>query len=214
MRVQQPVGKKGSLKWIQKSIQCCPELIQPSGLPDIEWLSPLAGDQYAEYRDAAFLDRLGIEHLALALKDFWPARGPQWDALGRTTDGVVLVEAKAHIREFFSSATTASSKSRQKIDQAFASARADLAVTGSVNWADVFYQYANRLTFLWWLHKNGINAHLVFVSFLNDTELDGPQAPETWHAAFAAANYTLGLPSKHKLAKHIHHVMPDIRLIS
>jgi hypothetical protein len=49
---------------------------------NIVWMSPKAGDGYAEYRDQAFLDLLGIKPTKTKLKDFWPNRGPQWDALG------------------------------------------------------------------------------------------------------------------------------------
>ena len=213
MRVEQPIGTKGSLMWLQKSIQNCPELLQPQSLPAIEWLSPVAADSYAEYRDIAFLERMGIGHLSQSLNDFWPKRGPQWDALGRTPEGLVLVEAKAHLKEFFSSPSAASNTSRNQIQRAFVAVQSDLGVQTSVDWSEVFYQYANRLTFLWWLRRNGINAKLLFVSFLNDTELNGPTVAETWHAAFAAADYALGLPSRHQLKKHIHHVMPDVRLI-
>ena len=38
------------------------------------------------------------------LKDFWPPRGPQWDALGRIfKTAYFLVEAKAHVTELISS---------------------------------------------------------------------------------------------------------------
>ncbi|KUJ85192.1 hypothetical protein AVO45_16935 [Ruegeria marisrubri] len=134
-------------------IQCYPDLLQPSGLPTIEWVSPLAEDEYAEYRDEAFLDRLGIGHLTASLKDFWPQRGPQWDALGVTSSGPVLVEAKAHVREFFSPPSQAGQRSRKQIDRAFASVRADLGVGRATDWSELYYQYANRIAFLWWLRE-------------------------------------------------------------
>lgn len=44
----------------------------------IEWMSPVASDQYTEYCDDAFLDRLGVrEELQVPLSDFWPASGPR-----------------------------------------------------------------------------------------------------------------------------------------
>ena len=64
---------------------------------NIEWLSPSIEDGFSEYRDQAFLDLLGIRLEKKKLKDFWPSRGLQWDALGRIKDKVYfLVEAKAH----------------------------------------------------------------------------------------------------------------------
>ena len=84
-RIVQPKGTKGSLKWIQHSINECPEaltspikkIIGGNFEQTIEWLSPKADDDYSEYRDHAFLDLLGIKLSKTKLKDFWPVRGPQ-----------------------------------------------------------------------------------------------------------------------------------------
>ena len=60
----------------------------------IEWLSPLASDNYAEYSDEAFIDLLGGQLSQRKLASFWPKRGPVWDGLGRTDQGhLILVEA-------------------------------------------------------------------------------------------------------------------------
>lgn len=213
MRVIQPEGQRGSLKWIQQAVECCPHLLQPPRLPAVTWVSPRREDGFAEYRDAAFLDRIGLSHLSEALARFWPARGPQWDALGLTARGPVLVEAKAHVQEFFSPPTKAGAASRQRIEAAFRAVQEDLGLRPGVNWAEVYFQYANRLAFLWWLRQQGIDAELVFASFLNDADIGGPEQAETWHAAFAGADYALGLPARHRLSAHVHHVMPDVRRI-
>jgi hypothetical protein len=108
MRVVQPLGTRGSLKWIQRAINerrnllDAPILAEMQSTAEIEWRSPLAIDEDAEYRDAAFLERIGCLQLATSLAKFWPARGPQWDALGLTNRReAILVEAKAHIDEIF-----------------------------------------------------------------------------------------------------------------
>ena len=104
-RIIQPKGTKGSLKWIQEIVNSNPRVldnpikkfISKDKKQNIEWLSPKADDDYAEYRDQAFPDLLGIKLTQTKLKDFWPAQGPQWDALGRLNDrAYFLVEAKAH----------------------------------------------------------------------------------------------------------------------
>jgi hypothetical protein len=111
-KVKQPRGNKGSLKWTQVLINEYPSILnkqinkffnRDSNLP-IEWLSPRADDYYAEYRDEAFLNLLGIKPTKIKLRDFWPNRGPQWDALGRdsATGLYFLVEAKANIPELLS----------------------------------------------------------------------------------------------------------------
>jgi hypothetical protein len=214
MRVIQTAGQRGSLKWIQLAVRHCPEVLQPARLARIDWLSPRLEDDFAEYRDDAFLDLLGLSHLKDSLQEFWPKRGPQWDALGITERGPVLVEAKAHVREFFSLPTQAGDTSRKRIEAAFAEVQRDLGLQPSTSWADVYFQYANRLAFLWWLRRNGVEAELLFVSFLNDSDIGGPSSAETWNAAFAGADYALGLPSRHPLSAHVHHVTPDARAIA
>ena len=90
-RIIQPKGTKGSLKWIQDIVNSNPAVLDDKinktanfkkGIV-IEWLSPRAEDEYAEYKDQAFLDLLEISPLKVVLKDFWPSRGPQWDGLGK-----------------------------------------------------------------------------------------------------------------------------------
>lgn len=85
----------------------------------INWRSPLAADDYAEYRDDTFLELLGIGDRC-SLDSFWPRGGPQWDALGIAEGGdLVLVEAKAHVNELYSPATGASARSLPLIRNAF-----------------------------------------------------------------------------------------------
>lgn len=101
-----------------------------SGLPELagarlQWRSPLADDAYREYYGTAFLDRLGLLEHTAALKAFWPARGPQRDALalvhepGGTAPGVLLVEGKSYPGELHSSGcqATPGSPSRQLIER-------------------------------------------------------------------------------------------------
>ena len=210
MRIPQPEGLKGSLKWIQKAIETAPQCVQPASLPQINWTSPIRADEFAEYRDIGFLSAIGQPLLGDSLRLFWPSRGPQWDALGTFDGGVVLVEAKAHIAEFLTPASGASASSLEKIQQALSSTQEYLNASQNVAWERTYYQYTNRLAHLYFLRKHGVNAHLIFVSFLNDVEMNGPMLSETWEAAFQAANYSLGIPKRHKLSKYIHHRFPDV----
>ena len=85
-RVRQPAGHKGSLRWIQKLV-----------------------NEHANVLDGAIGsgpidDKLNVKLSKVPLPKFWPARGPQWDALGCAQFGeVILVEAKAHVSEIMSS---------------------------------------------------------------------------------------------------------------
>ena len=79
-----PRGERGSLKWIQRAVNHHPGILNepilrklPSAVA-IKWRSPLEADEFAEYRDADFLERIGAGGLADELSSFWPSRGPQW----------------------------------------------------------------------------------------------------------------------------------------
>jgi len=160
-RFPQDVGIRGSQKWIQLAVndtkaRSFDQLIIPhlSGAKGIMWCSPLAGDQFAEYRDAAFLNRIGASHLSAELADFWPSRGPQWDALGRSDAGdVLLVEAKAHIREMLSPASAAGEVSRKKIEDVLMETALNMGAEPRCPWIENFYQLTNRLAHLHFLRK-------------------------------------------------------------
>ena len=216
MRVEQPIGERGSLKWIQRAVaERWPSLESPilqfTGGKGLDWLSPVEQDKYAEYRDDSFLELIGSSHLQPDLAAFWPRRGPQWDAVGRVDENkVLLIEAKAHIREFCTPGTGASAASRAQIEAALHSVAEDIGATPKCSWAELFYQLANRLAHLWFLRRNGVDAYLVLVGFTGDKEMQGPETAEAWHAAYEVAAYTLGLPKRHKLARFIIHVNPQV----
>lgn len=213
-RIPQQKGKRGSLKWIQAAIENAPELIQPKTIETVHWLSPLSGDDYAEYRDEAFLSCVGLDHLSDELKAFWPSRGPQWDALGKAGDTIILVEAKAHVREFYSPGTQAGPASKALIENSLAKAKTALGAQDLSDWSQLFYQYTNRIAHLNWLIDNGVSACLLFVSFVKDDDMKGPGTAEAWKAVFQTADHALGIPTYHKLSKYILHVYPDVTKIS
>ena len=218
MRTVQPVGTRGSLKWIQRAVNerwdsLEAPLLEAIGADAIQWVSPLIGDGHAEYRDDSFLSRIGQAGLAEELKAFWPARGPQWDALGVTSSGdVLLIEAKAHIAEMCSPGTAAGPASRARIEQALdevalrLGARADRAA-----WSMHFYQLANRIAHLDFLRRRGVRAWLVLVNFLGDTDMNGPTTEEAWDAAYAVAFHVMGLRREHPLNRYILHVYPPVQ---
>ena len=214
MRAIQPQGTRGSLKWIQALVNQRSDLLNRLVRencrlePDeaIEWVSPLADDQYAEYRDDAFLRRLGVELGRWPLREFWPRRGPQWDALGHTDGGAVfLVEAKANIPEFVSDASGAKSPtSIAQIDDSLKQVQRFLRVDTGIDWTGKLYQYANRIAHLYLLRElNRLPAYLLFIYFVGDKDVDGPQTAEEWKAAIEVAERVLGLPARHRLSDYV-----------
>lgn len=183
----------------------------------IDWRAPLRDDGFAEYRDAAALERVGLAEHAEALKAFWPRRGPQWDALA-TFDGggVLLVEAKAHRGEANSPGSKASKTSRKLIDPSLErAARAFGAPEGSI-WAERFYQYAARLAHLHFLIECGVDARLLFVGFVGDAEMRGPQEAAHWIAKTAEIEAALGIDQEpgdrktRRLRERVAHIHPDV----
>jgi hypothetical protein len=182
VRIPQSSDGRGSLKWIRRLAAHDPEkgleAIEPcDSLPDAKfrWLSPIGTDDFAEYRDGAFLDRIGHLELAPALAKFWPSRGPQWDGLGRFDDGtVVLVEAKANIPELKSRCAATARRTRLKIEPAFAGTARALGSLVTSAWTNDFYQFANRLAHLHFLRANRIQARQLFIYFVGDADVGAP----------------------------------------
>lgn len=207
-------ASKGSQYWIQRYVNERP--VELNGAittatagalsGELEWLSPLREDGYAEYYDSDFLDCLGIDPSDRPLESFWPAGGPHWDALARGTGGdMVLVEAKSHIPEIFSNPTQAKGESRKLIDTSLQEAADAFGAETSCDWSDTFYQYANRLAHLYLLRElDGVRAWMVFVGFVGDTEMNGPATAAEWSAAYQVVHRALGI-GKTPLAEYVTH---------
>lgn len=211
-RYPQPLGARGSLRWIQQLVNQYPHVLNESiGIGPVEWRSPLADDGFAEYRDQAFLDRLGILLPKRQLKDFWPSGGPQWDALGRASCGaIVLVEAKAHVSELLSPPTQATDRSADIIRRSLSEAAADLGASPGTDWSRRFYQYGNRLAHAWFLsHVNKLPVKLAFVHFIGDAEMDGPSNRREWEAALTVLHEALGL--RGRLPPYVAETFIDVR---
>jgi len=167
----------------------------------LRWVSPLEGEKFAEYRDRDFLRAIGLEHLDSALVEFWPRRGPSWDALAvvevpRDPDrrGVVLVEAKSYPGEIYvkNGCQALSPRSRRKIEAALAQTKRWLGVPEDIDWMGRLYQSANRLAHLYFFREIvDIPAWLVNVYFLGDPR--SPTTREDWQVALAQVKAELGL---------------------
>jgi hypothetical protein len=215
-------AKAGSQRWLQIAVNRKPQLLlsalRRSGAigprSSVMWQSPLEGDRFREYRDQAALTKAQISSLKKPLTDFWPARGPVWDAIGVTSESTPLfVEAKAHIPEAASPATRASAASRDLIERSLVEARRFYAPRATADWSRVFYQYANRLAYQYFLKRvNGIPSTLAFLYFVNADDMLGPMSEQEWHGANRLVHAVLGVPKDLK-PYSVFDVFLDTRLL-
>jgi hypothetical protein len=217
-RFTQPAGRKGSQKWIQKLVNEKPEILNSRirknlNLPNnetIEWRSPLKSDGYAEYRDEAFMERLDVKLEKVALSEFWPRGGPQWDALGKSSSGkLFLVEAKSHISELVSTLRAKDKNSIEMIQRSLEETKGYLNSKSEFDWSKCFYQYTNRLAHVHLLRMNGLPAYLVFVYFINDLEMKGPTTVYEWEGAIRLLHSCLGI-GRHKLRRFVAEAFVDV----
>lgn len=161
----------------------------------ITWLSPIESDGYAEYFDQTFLERLGVTDLTVPLSDFWPKSGPRWDGLAHTKTGkLILVEAKAYIEEAVDYRSKAGPESLAIISKVLGDAKKDFRASGDAPWDSPFYQYANRLAHLYFLHRlNRLDAYLVFLYFADAPDVPRPCSVAEWRGAVRLVEKCLGL---------------------
>jgi hypothetical protein len=221
--VRQNCHGKGSLKDIQLLVNNKPNLLnelinKELGLSqplDINWLSPLVSNSYAEYCDKDFISLLGLNLNIRALDSFWPSKGPHWDALGKATTGqVFLIEAKANIPELVSNGTSATSKkSLELINKSLIEIKNFLNIKNNIDWSGKFYQYTNRIAHLYLLRElNKIPSYLINIYFLNDSSVDGSKLECEWKAALKDMKCYLGI-NNHKLSKYMIDLYIDVKYL-
>ncbi len=171
-----------------------------------QWLSPLVDDQYKEYSDEGFMDKIGLKDCANQLVgQFWPKRGPVWDGLAKMDDDTILLfEAKAHISELFGIGMKARAKESRELALNALKTTADYigANYDERAWTDSMYQTANRLAHLYFLNqKIRVKAKLVYLIFLDDdTVPSNGETKEVWEMAIKVAErFILKLPFKKKV---------------
>lgn len=199
----QKSGGKGSLNQIQLWVNNDPNTLNQSienAIPAlagdlITWYSPLQSDSYSEYRDGDFLDVLGLSIHKSALRSFWPNGGPQWDALAKTKSGkIILVEAKANEKELKSTCQAKAASSISLIENSLNEAKRHFGINPNANWKVGFYQHANRLAHLYFLSEwCQVETYLVFIHFLDDKSVNGPQTEAEWQKALHPMYAQLGL---------------------
>lgn len=103
----------------------------------------------------------------------------------------------APIPEAASPGTRASPESLKLISSSLEEARHWYAPKANASWSDTFYQYANRLAHHYFLREvNKVPSKLVFVYFIHDTDMSGPENESEWHGAIRLLHAALGLPAQ------------------
>ena len=149
--------------------------------------------------DSTFWTAIQRPDLEKAAAEWWPRRGPSWDAIAAATwhrgdPTVLLVEAKAHIGEFtLGQFGGTSPKSIEMITDALNHTREALGATKAVDaWLGSHYQLANRLAWTHWLRERDIDARYVYLLF-GDDRSHKPTTAEDLKAAAHAAYTALGV---------------------
>jgi hypothetical protein len=213
----------GSQGWLRTAIELHPGVLlkalrRPLGLAatdTIEWRSPIRATGFEEYRDGAALRLVVKQKLRRrSLKNFWPARGPVWDALGVVSGGwPIFVEAKASIAEAVMPVFQASPESLRLISKSMEETRKFYAPNASAGWTRMFYQYTSRLAHHYLLRElNGIESHLVFLYFLNADVDGGLSSRARWEGAIELVHTALGLTRF--LSEGLHEAFVDVRELS
>ena len=127
-------------------------------------------------------DRKVVSNWWLAVRQHgrWRANTPNWDIANTCTidsrPGVILVEAKAHHGEFGSGKNQIKNLDNQRsISAAIADANRAMSHI-STEWnlvADSHYQLCNRFAWGWKVASLGLPVILVYLGFLNVTDMPG-----------------------------------------
>ncbi len=219
------IAQAGSRKWLQVLVNDHSELLNAQIVPrlypvpsNIDWVSPLREDDYAEYSDDDFVRRLGISLDRRPLGEFWPECGPHWDGLAKTDKGQsLLVEAKSHVGELIST-TGAGERSLAKIRSSLVETKRHIhrSSESAVDWTIGVYQYANRLAHLYLLNQlNKESVFLVLLCLLNDKDRQKPDThvPTTaaeWESVITYQERLMGIRQRHPLSDRIIHVYIDV----
>lgn len=186
------IGSGESIKWVDFTCRNQKDC-------EVEGLSFLPKEQYAK--------------TLAKWKSRWPQSGtqPTWDAVGwlQPANEVILLEAKANVSELSSSRVAKHRVSKEKISRFLRNTIRNIGAQADNKWYKEYYQYANRLAVLDFLHSEGIPARLVYVYFCGDTGPKNkirPESQEKWQPYLDQVESYLGIQAGHSLKDRVHQV--------
>jgi hypothetical protein len=141
----------------------------------------LSGDK--DFKDVKFLEKfigdcngkIDYEEISKSWKELWPQSGntQNWDAIFKIGDTIFIVEAKARIGELRSPCGAKSAKSIEKIENTMNKTKQYFGVSSDADWLNNYYQFANRLAFLYILNKeNNLKTCLLNIYFINGFQVN------------------------------------------
>lgn len=169
--------KQGFVQWMNSLIQPFAEM---SGSDRYMPKGFLEGEEARLGDTSSFLTEEQRENVTswwLAVRQ--NANTPNWDIVGKCTvggqQGLVLVEAKAHVRELNPNdrCGAGNERNRNKIVQALKEANEGFGSEWSLG-AEQRYQLSNRFAWAWKLASLGTPVVLVYLGFLNVYEMGQP----------------------------------------
>ena len=191
---------------------------------EIQWLdyptaNRLSGD--GEWEGISCFEKLeNYADIAQKWKEWWPqsekikTKTMNWDGIFKIVDTWFFVEAKANEKESYQKCGASSEKSKVKIEDAFHKTQEWLKVETEKQWIDSHcYQLANRLAFLCFCNTHGINAKLLYISFINGfrSNTDEIHSEEEWKLIWKDEFKKLGL-DKIDMSSHIYFIYPDCKM--
>lgn len=179
--------------------------------------------QDAELKGLEFLDDIQFSKIQAAWKRFWPqGRGiHNWDAVGwivlpNGERELLLVEAKAEANgELCSDCGATSQTSIERIRGSLDEVKCSLGVNSESDWMNGYYQAANRIAVLWFLHQHDLRSHLLNVYFTGDRRDDGgvcPKSETEWRKHLNRQDVQIGLPREHDLKPWMHSLFLPVAL--
>ncbi len=148
-------------------------------------------------------------------KGFWPTRSGihNWDAVGwriieDSIKELILIEAKAHIKELESDCGAKDKDSILKIKEAFELVTNELGIKTTNDWFKKYYQMANRIAALYFLNeKVNIPTKLVNIYFIGDKSIKSsrkcPKTVNEWESKIFEQDEYLGIKENAWLSKYM-----------
>ncbi len=97
------------------------------------------------------------------------------------------------------------------LEQRLVELKSFLGVDPNISWNGTFYQYANRLTHLYFLREvNGQDAYLAFVYFTGDPMFSKVVRHRSWKAALTLTKCAHAVTTRHRLSRYVAEVFIDV----